>query len=97
LSAKIVLLLGAQLDFDKAYRQGGDKFYHYCDRALEILRTHPLAGSNYSAPYRRLLIPKTHLGIFYSFESERIIVHAILDLRADPERIASRFQPGIEG
>ena len=41
--------------------------------------------------YRRLLIPRYPFGIFYVVESNRIVVHAVPDLRQDPEKIRERF------
>jgi hypothetical protein len=45
-----------------------------------------------------LLIPRYPFGIFYVAESNRIVIHAILDLRQDPEKFrASERQNGQKG
>jgi plasmid stabilization system protein ParE len=51
----------------------------------------PLIGRLYRSRYRRLLIPRYPFGIFYVVESNRIVIHAVLDLRQDPKKIRERF------
>jgi len=91
-----ILLLGAQIDFDAHYRRRGDRFYDECDRALDLLVTHPNAGPVYLQPYRRLLLERMPIAIFYAVEGQRIVVHAIMDLRQDPKRIAERLENQTE-
>ena len=78
---EVVLLLSAERDLQEAYnwveehRRGREQFF---------LRL-------YRGRYRRLLIPRYPFGIFYVVESNRIVVHAVPDLRQDPEKIRERF------
>jgi hypothetical protein len=48
-------------------------------------------GRLYRGRYRRLLTPRYPFGIFYVVESNRIVIHAVPDLRQDPEKIRSAF------
>lgn len=46
----------------------------------------------HSAPFRRKLVSGHYqFGVFYILESKRLIVHAIIDLRKDPEQILKRL------
>lgn len=86
-----VLLIEAQLDYFKAYERYGERFDGPCEQSLELLRNHHLIGRVFRRHYRRLLIPKTPFGIFYTVEGERVMVGAILDLRQDPRAILKRL------
>src|SRR6516162_8975731 len=54
-------------------------------------RRHQRCAANRPGGRRRVLIPRYPFGIFYVAESNRIVIHAILDLRQDPEKIRERF------
>jgi plasmid stabilization system protein ParE len=86
------LLLGAEIDFLEIYSRRGDVFYEQIDIALSRLRRFPEVGPLYSTPFRRMLIPKTPFGMFYTVEGRRIVIAAILDLRMDPGRIGDRLK-----
>ncbi len=87
----VELLLGAEIEFLEIYSDRGDTFYiAFEDRIAQIGRF-PKSGPIYSEPFRRLLIPKSPFGIFYTIEGNRIFVQAIIDLRSDPERIMRRL------
>jgi len=95
---EVVLLLAAERDLQEAYswvgeqRQGREQFFlPDVELWLEHLKRFPLVGRVYRGRYRRLLISRYPFGIFYVVESDRIVVHAILDLRQDPEKIQKRF------
>jgi plasmid stabilization system protein ParE len=97
---EVVFLLSAERNLQEAYdwaeehRQGrGDVFLQDLELRLEHLKRFPLLGRVYRGRYRRLLIPKYPFGVFYVAESNRIVIHAILDLRQDPEKIRRRFGP----
>jgi plasmid stabilization system protein ParE len=84
---EVVLLLSAERDLQEAYnwveehRRGREQFF---------LQDVELRLEN-RGRYRRLLIPRYPFGIFYVVESNRIVVHAVSDLRQDPERSESAF------
>jgi toxin ParE1/3/4 len=98
---EIVLLLAADEDLQAAFewvgrhREGrGKEFISDVDRALDQVRHFPRSGKVYRGRYRRLLIPKYPFGIFYVVETDRVVIHAIMDLRQDPKSIERRLGPG---
>jgi plasmid stabilization system protein ParE len=95
---EVVLLLSAERDLQEAYnwveehRQGSEQYFlQDVDLRLEHLKKFPLIGGLYRGRYRRLLIPRYPFGIFYVVELNRIVIHAVLDLRQDPKKIQERF------
>jgi toxin ParE1/3/4 len=95
---EVVLLLFAERDLQEAYnwveehRRGREQFFlQDVGLRLEHLKRFPLIGRLYRGRYRRLLIPRYPFGIFYVVESNRIVIHAVPDLRPDPERSESAF------
>jgi plasmid stabilization system protein ParE len=95
---EVVLLLAAERDLQEAYnwveehRPGREQFFlQAVGLRLEHLKRFPLIGLLYRGRFRRLLIPRYPFGIFYVVESNRIVLHAVLDLRQDPEKIRERF------
>ena len=95
---EVVLLLSAERDIQEAYnwveehRSGREQvFLHDVELRLEDLKRFPLIGRLYRGRYRRLLIPRYPFGIFYIAESNRIVIHAVLDLRQHPEKIRERL------
>jgi plasmid stabilization system protein ParE len=94
----VVFLLSAEQDLQEAYswveehRQAREQlFLQDVELQLEHLKRFPLVERIYRGRYRRLLITRYPFGIFYVAESNRIVIHAILDLRQDPERIRERL------
>jgi plasmid stabilization system protein ParE len=75
----------------KSTVEGEQFFLQDVQLRLEHLQKFPLIGRLYRGRYRRLLIPRYPFGIFYVVESNRIVVHAVPDLRQDPEKIRERF------
>lgn len=74
------------------YTLRGERVYLQVDKALGILRAFPEAGAlNFGERIRRLVVTKTHLGIFYSISGRRVIVSAVLDLRQSPRAIEKRL------
>src|SRR5271166_6069267 len=74
------------------HRRGREQFFlQDVELRLEHLQKFPLIGRLYRGRYRRLLIPRYPFGIFYVVESNRIVIHAVPDLRQDPEKIRARF------
>jgi plasmid stabilization system protein ParE len=87
---EVVLLLSAERDLQEAYnwgeehRRGREQFFlQDVELRLEQLQKFPLIGRLYRGRYP--------FGIFYVVESNRIVVHAVPDLRQDPEKIRERF------
>ncbi|HSI13243.1 MAG TPA: hypothetical protein VK961_14425 [Chthoniobacter sp.] len=89
---EVVLLQGAQEDLLSIYASRGERVYLQVDKALGILRAFPEAGSvNFARHIRRLVVTRTHLGIFYSIAGRRVLVSAVLDLRQSPRAIGQRL------
>ena len=90
---EIVLLQGAQSDLLSIYAGRGEKVYLQVDKALGILRAFPEAGPvNFGECIRRLVVPKTPLGISYSITGNRVLVGAVLDLRQSERAISKRLR-----
>jgi plasmid stabilization system protein ParE len=90
---EIVLLQGAQSDLLGIYAMRGERTYLAVDQAFGILRVFPEAGPlNFGGKIRRLVVTKTHFGIFYTISGQRVLVGAVLDLRASPEAIEQRLR-----
>lgn len=93
-----VLLAGADQDLFGHYcrledrREGaGAMFDEALHEQLELLRLHPLMGPIYppAAPIRRRVVLEWDVGIYYSVEGRRNVIHAILHLRQDSTSIRS--------
>lgn len=90
---EIVLLQGAQSDLLSIYAVRGERTYLQVDKAFGILRVFPEAGPvNFAENIHRLVVTKTHLGIFYSISGRRVLVGAVLDLRQSPQSIGKRLR-----
>jgi hypothetical protein len=90
---EIVLLHGAQSDLLSIFATRGEKVYLQVDKALGILRVFPEAGPiNFRPHIRRLVVPKSYLGVFYSITGNRVLVGAVLDLRQSPRSISKRLR-----
>jgi len=94
----LVFLLGAELDIQRAYAKlednaegRGDVLSQHLDEAFARIAANPLIAPLHYESYRRLILRKFPYGIFYVVESGRIVIHALLDLRQDPERIRRRL------
>lgn len=97
--ADLVILAGAEKDILETYVRYeltedalGERFSKMLDRSLDQLIRFPESGPVFRREIRRLLVAAFPLGIFYSIESERIIVQAVLDLRQSPEQILRRLE-----
>lgn len=89
---EIVLLQGAQSDLLSIYAVHGERTYLRIDQALGILRLFPDAGPKHSKNnLRRLVVTRTHFGIFYSVTESRVLVGAVMDLRQSPQVIEARL------
>ena len=97
----LIFLLGAEVDIQSTYsylddfQEGRGLVFLQClDAGLTLLRQHPQIGPEYEAPYRRLLIRRFPVGIFYEAQPGRIVVAAVMDLRQSPEAIKRRLFGG---
>jgi len=75
----------------------GAYFVRCVDAAISLIIRQPQAGPVYFQQFRRVLVPRFPFGIFYSIESEAIIVHAVLHLSRDPDKIRRLLQTAYEG
>ena len=75
------------------HEQGlGERLVERLDFTLAHLRQHPEMAPIFELPVRRLVIGSTGFGVFYSFESRGIIVHALVHLARNPETIRARVR-----
>jgi plasmid stabilization system protein ParE len=66
----------------------GDAFYIDVLETIETLCVHPFIGALVRGEHmRRILVHRRKFGIFYTVESRGLILHRLLDLRQDPDRI----------
>src|SRR5207245_506608 len=70
----------------------GVRFASRLDFTLGHLQAHPEMAPIFEEPVRRLVIGSTGYGLFYSVEARGIIVHALIHLSRDPERIRERIR-----
>jgi plasmid stabilization system protein ParE len=92
---EVSFLRGAETDLQKLYEyfgsERGEKFLLLLDDALEEVRRFPQIGRSYLSKYRRYLLPRYPLAIIYVPESNRIVIHAVFDLRQDPQKLLDRL------
>ena len=96
---EIVWTLAADLDLQAIYerldthRPGiGDLFFEAVIERTRQLQMFPQIGPVVHRGFvRRALVFEPHYGLFYTVESRGIILHAILDLRRNPEQIEQRL------
>ena len=98
MSLEVVVLRGAESDLQSAFNHYEDKaeglgeeFLLAIDGSLTAVGQFPEMARVYHKTIRRLVISRFPYGIFYAVEGQRIIVHAVLDLRQDPENIRNRL------
>jgi len=97
--AEVILLRGAETDafeiFSALFERNearAEDFSRAVDRSLSDLGDFPRIGSPFAGSVRRKLVSGFYeYGVFYTQEGDRVIVHAILDLRQDPDEIRKRL------
>ena len=62
-------------------------FLRCIDAAIALITRHPEAGSLQFASFRRVLVSRYPFGLFYTIESDMIVVHAIYHSSRDPREI----------
>ncbi|MBB5033850.1 hypothetical protein [Prosthecobacter vanneervenii] len=61
--------------------------------SIRLLEVFPEIGPVvYRGNIRRVLVFRRHFGLFYVVEDRGIILHALLDLRQDPQSIMRRLR-----
>lgn len=92
--AQIVILAGAESHlltlfarFEDQSEGLGFRFHGDCGRAFALLAQFPEIAPMYGGRFRRCLLRKWQIGLFYTIDNGRVLVHAALDLRQDPATI----------
>ena len=80
----------AQLE--EVQEESGRRFLSLIDAALELLRQFPEMAPAFDPPLRRLVLNAGRHGVFYAVEPRGIILHAVADLRRDPEELRRRLR-----
>ena len=80
-------VLGIYRRLDEASDGLGDVFYEDFLKACARLSQHPEIAPRYHKRFRKLLLIRWQVGIFYSLDGLRIMVSAVMDLRQDPRSI----------
>jgi plasmid stabilization system protein ParE len=94
-----VWTLGAEADIQYLYERldewdegAGDRFYDEVLTAVRMLEAFPHIGPVvHYGKVRRVLVYNRYYGLFYVVEGDRIILHALLDLRQDPKTLKRRL------
>lgn len=94
----VTFLAGADRDVFEIFARiearnpdAADTFLQRVADSVRQLSAHSESGAVFAAPFRRLVMRGHPFGIFYSIESERLFVQAVLDLRQSPENIRRRL------
>ena len=85
-------LLQIFAELEERSEEAGVRFVGKLDFTLSNLRAYPEIAPMFEEPVRRLIIGSTGYGLFYSIEPRGIIVHALIHLSRDPERIRERIR-----
>lgn len=65
----------------------GDDFDSDFQKACALLSQHPQLARKYDHTYRRFLMLRWNVGIFYTITGNRILIAAAADLRQSPDTI----------
>ncbi len=95
---EVVFLFGAESDFQKEYNRllvqsdrAAERFYTIIDQSLNNISKYPNIGTVYGDKFRKLTLIGFELGIFYIIENNRVVIHAILNLRQSTKNIKNRL------
>lgn len=95
---EVILLAGAEHDSVDIFARleardpnAADAFYGRLDESLGQLSEHPESAPIFEGDIRRLVMRGYPFGIFFTVESGRLMIQAILDLRQSPESIRRRL------
>lgn len=97
--AEVTLLRGAEQDameiyFDLFERNPdrAEQFSASVDEAMADLAAFPEIGRPIGDRFRRKLVPNFYdYGVFYALDHSLVMIHAILNLRQDPDQIQRRL------
>jgi plasmid stabilization system protein ParE len=74
-------------------REGsGVAFMSLVDAALSLVRQFPEMAPLFDPPMRRLVLHGRRHGLFYTLEARGLVLHAVADLRRDPEELRRRLR-----
>lgn len=62
-------------------------FIRCADAAIALITRHPEAGPMQFEPFRRILVSRFPFGVFYTIESDTVIVHGVFHSSRDPDKI----------
>lgn len=96
---QVVWTLAAESDVQAVYERLedfgtgiGDRFYTELLSSIKLLEIFPETGPVvYGNSVRRVLVFNRNYGLFYISERRGIILHALLDLRQDPQSVINRL------
>ena len=96
--SEIVMLQGAGADLIELFNRYedslpglGSRFDKDFCKACDLLSSHPHIAPRWRSGFRRLLLRHWQLGLFHEVVGQRVLIHAIMDLRQDPENILRRL------
>lgn len=95
--SEIVVLAGADTDMLRKYveldehsSELADRFESDLQDAFRLISRHPLIGSGHLVPpYRKWSLRGWNMAIFYQPAGNRCFIHAVLDMRQNPQSIRS--------
>lgn len=96
---EIVFVAAAESDLIEAWDRYeevspglGDAFEAEVGSAVRLAAAFPEIAPVFFAEFRRLLVRRFQYGVFYTIEGRRMVVRAVLDLRADPDTLRRRLR-----
>lgn len=86
----------AGLWYESRSSGAGLHFIRCADAAISLIARQPEVGTIQFGPFRRVLVSRFPFSVFYSIESEAIVVHGVFHSSRDPDRIRRLLQAGGE-
>jgi len=62
-------------------------FIRCVDASISLISRHPEAGTVQFGSFRRILVSRFPFGVFYTIESNCVVVHGVFHTSRDPDRI----------
>jgi toxin ParE1/3/4 len=85
----------AGLWYESRRSGAGLHFIRCVDAAISLISRHPEAGPVQFGSFRRILVSRFPFAVFYTVESDAVIVHAVFHSSRDPRKIRELL--GLEG